>query len=556
MNKNAKTIATVRERERERESYTLEKKSAVLLSNLLIHTGKIKKERDICTNASNFGVQLKKEKLKSNVPTSNIKFPTSNSAITLVALVITIIVLLILAGVTLNMVMGDSGIFGKANNAKEKTAYANAQEKIKLAVMNSYNTEGELDYEELKESINNIEGLKEKIEGELDLSLKITVDNQEFVIKDTGEVIDKLPENNEQNPQPAGTEVEVKEGWNTKTVRATSVGEGNTIPVPKDFYYVGGTLSSGVVISDNKADRNKYAGIEDVPSGVEYNSDGTVNESKSELKGNQFVWIPCKADEYEKIDFGISNNNNWDKTTPDSEKAYIEKYSGFYIGRYEAGASKLEFANNKTLNAPVSTGWWNGEFVSSKIINNGKITCKAGEIPYYHADLKTATDMSTAMYSNSKYVESSLVTGTQWDMVMKFISKKEDYSDLKSTPWGNYTNGQVAYVQGQGKYIEVDGSTGIEKGSFTTSDNKYHYGVRTTASSENVKKNNLYDIAGNLWEWTAESTQVDGITSALNVLRGGSFGDSYAGSPACYRYCNYVTGTATSFGFRPALYVK
>ena len=126
----------------------------------------IKKERDICTNASNFGVQLKKEKLKSNVPTSNIKFPTSNSAITLVALVITIIVLLILAGVTLSMVMGDSGIFGKANNAKEKTAYANAQEKIKLAVMNSYNTEGELDYEELKESINNIEGLKEKLEGD------------------------------------------------------------------------------------------------------------------------------------------------------------------------------------------------------------------------------------------------------------------------------------------------------------------------------------------------------------------------------------------------------
>ena len=84
--------------------------------------------------------------LTSNVPTSNIKFPTSNTAITLVALVITIIVLLILVGVTLNMVMGDSGIFGKANNAKEKTAYANAQEKIKLAVMNSYNTEGELDY--------------------------------------------------------------------------------------------------------------------------------------------------------------------------------------------------------------------------------------------------------------------------------------------------------------------------------------------------------------------------------------------------------------------------
>ena len=187
---------------------------------------------------------------------------------------------------------------------------------------------------------------------------------------------------------------------------------------------------------------------------------------------------------------------------------------------------------------------------------NGKITCKAGEIPYYHANYQTAIDMSKAMYSNNKYVESSLVTGTQWDMVMKFISKKENYSDVKSTPWGNYTDGQVTYSQGQGKYIEVDNSNGVEKGSFTTSDNKYHYGVRTTASSEDVKKNNLYDIAGNLWEWTTESAQVDGITSALNVLRGGSFYRSYEGVPACYRNYRYAVDTNTSGGFRPVLYIK
>ena len=55
--------------------------------------------------------------------------------ITLVALVITIIVLLILAGVTLSMVMGESGIFGKANSAKGKTQLSNAEETIKLAVL-------------------------------------------------------------------------------------------------------------------------------------------------------------------------------------------------------------------------------------------------------------------------------------------------------------------------------------------------------------------------------------------------------------------------------------
>ena len=67
-------------------------------------------------------------KLMSNIP-------TSNAAITLIALIITIIVLLILAGVTLNMVMGENGIFGKANNAKNKTEIAQYEEELRLCVL-------------------------------------------------------------------------------------------------------------------------------------------------------------------------------------------------------------------------------------------------------------------------------------------------------------------------------------------------------------------------------------------------------------------------------------
>ena len=92
-------------------------------------------------------------------PTSNIKFPTSNSAITLIALIITIIVLLILAGVTLNMVMGENGLFGKANNAKEQTQKSTAEETIKLAVLENSTKEaaGEtaLNNTELKADIAN-----------------------------------------------------------------------------------------------------------------------------------------------------------------------------------------------------------------------------------------------------------------------------------------------------------------------------------------------------------------------------------------------------------------
>ena len=58
-----------------------------------------------------------------------------NKGITLIALIITIIVLLILAGVTLSMVMGDSGLFNKANNASEQTKISNAKEIIRMQVL-------------------------------------------------------------------------------------------------------------------------------------------------------------------------------------------------------------------------------------------------------------------------------------------------------------------------------------------------------------------------------------------------------------------------------------
>ena len=86
-------------------------------------------------------------KIKSNIQTSKhpISYkPTSNTAITLIALIITIIVLLTLAGVTLNMIMGENGIIKKAQISKEKTNEAQIEEEKNLQSLenkvNDYNT--------------------------------------------------------------------------------------------------------------------------------------------------------------------------------------------------------------------------------------------------------------------------------------------------------------------------------------------------------------------------------------------------------------------------------
>ena len=272
------------------------------------------------------------------------------------------------------------------------------------------------------------------------------------------------------------------------------------------------------------------------------------------LKGNQFVWIPVD-ETYAKKNWGYSNDS-WDSLTPSSEYKFVTKYGGFYVGRYEAGVGDIKLSSNVDFTAQnTASGWQNSAFsLNSYTLTSGKISEKAGEIPYYHADFKTAQTLSQNMYQTDS-VQSGLVTGTMWDFIMKFIisSNNNNESIVKSnSSWGNYNNtgSIVTYTAGQGRYAGVNSSNGAMTSAFVTSDASYHYGIRTTASSEGVKKNNLYDIAGNLLEWSEESA-----TIGRYMLRGGSFNNACTDSSACYREYTAATDTGTNIGFRPALYI-
>ncbi len=87
--------------------------------------------------------------------------------------------------------------------------------------------------------------------------------------------------------------------------------------------YVGGTRDSGLVISDNSADKEKYKGQETV---------GT------DLQGNQFVWIPVEnIADYKRTVYAGNSLSGYSETLADDEKTSVETNKGFYIGRYEAG---------------------------------------------------------------------------------------------------------------------------------------------------------------------------------------------------------------------------
>ncbi len=115
-----------------------------------------------------------------------------NKGITLIALVITIIVLLILAGVVIATLTGENGILTKTNQAKRETTRATAEEKVNIAVLGSYGKDGRLNYQELQNNLNEVEGIdKQTIPNPItaeSFPFTVTVDGVEVKITADGEV--------------------------------------------------------------------------------------------------------------------------------------------------------------------------------------------------------------------------------------------------------------------------------------------------------------------------------------------------------------------------------
>lgn len=286
--------------------------------------------------------------------------------------------------------------------------------------------------------------------------------------------------------------------------------------------------------------------------------------------------------------------------TQSAEYMQIKKYNGFYIGRYEAGVGTLNkdkkengteeeknnpfdysvtFNGNASLFGAValqtginSWGWQNYNFTarrtgtpvttgSNKVAGN--VVVKANSIPYYHADYYTALEMSERLYNEHNYVKSGLVTGTMWDMMMKYM-KETGNIDITSSSWVNYDNVSLTNLNGYYTNVTTAGATDGFKSSetLTTNSGTSSYVLLTTGSTEQVKKMNLYDVAGNLWEWTEEASYADNLDYNMNatyntyMLRSSSFVGAYATYPATFRAPGYAPNTNTNYGFRLALYLE
>ena len=102
--------------------------------------------------------------------------------ITIISLVVTIVVLLILAGISINAVIGDNGIIKKAQNSAELTKESEAKEIINRTVMEFYLTN---DYETLEDFLNDkvLSGKIDKVEKNTDGTLKVWKDNYSVTVE-------------------------------------------------------------------------------------------------------------------------------------------------------------------------------------------------------------------------------------------------------------------------------------------------------------------------------------------------------------------------------------
>ena len=390
-----------------------------------------------------------------------------NQGITLIALIITIIILLILVGVSINLaIKGD--LFGSAEKAVSGTNDKTAQEQTRVDELM-----GELDQVE-----ENIKSQTEAIPG------KRTEKNIPYYSND-------------------------KTAW-----------------IPKGF-----TVSG--IKSEQSIDNGLV--IYDIPEGT---TPDWTNPDSVKTKDNQFVWIPVEvkstdtensiASFYRSLwtasalggerTTGLDASHTEPNSTNDtSDKTGIAdqiteltksiyKYGGFYIGRYEAGSTtERTRSSSQTAEFVVQQDKYPYNYVKW-----GKSTSDVSEGAVYLCNnLYNSTNTSYG-------ATSMLCTGASWDSMLDFI-KDSSHSVTDSTTWGNYKNSET-YTINRGKYAAVDSSNKL--GSFQDVVNEYSKEksteiLLTTGATERNSSKNIYDVAGNCWEWTTES-----LSSSYRLCRG------------------------------------
>jgi len=379
---------------------------------------------------------------------NKMKIATEKRGITLIALVITIVVMLILAGVTINLTLGQNGIFTTAQMAAQNYTVAQEQE----------------------------------MAG----------------IKDYTSAVDKIVSSIQKNHEIAGTVLKTE-----NKINYTADGVGNIIPVPVGFSPITtadqGTKDTGFVV-------------------------------KNDTDGNEFVWVPVENEQdYKRIAWwkeGWAHNQTLDEATgeitregedhiwvedlPTDEKESVAVYGGFYIGRYETGIKNGTLISDTNTDEASKWTGYSGDNIEAVV--------QKGQQPWNYITRNKAKEVSEGLYNKEYHnAKSKLCSSYAWDTALKFIETQNNTYPTTSTG-GNYSiaSGGTGKLQPTG----------------------YH------------AVNNIYDMGGNLWEWTTESHK-----KASPTNRGGYYGYTAERNPAAMRSAQAIAIANEINSFRITMFL-
>ena len=291
--------------------------------------------------------------------------------------------------------------------------------------------------------------------------------------------------------------------------------------------------------------------------------------------GNEYVWVEVPRtttvyptaglnitnftdEEYTKIEADLHTyTNDYRKETSYSDVYYPDSATGWF-----ADSSAYDTAKKKMLKSVYQNGgFWVGRYEAgiekNRTSAGAAITTpqsKANLYPYTYVTRTQAKVLAEKVESGS--YTSSLMFGVQWDLVLKYIqTKKEDtVTDIKtklnsnSISIGNYNNNQWNITNANAKYSTNSGSSFSVCPYSKTSNASV---LLTTGADASFSLMNIYDIAGNVWEWTLENTSY-GYEPCAD--RGGSYIYDGSNDPASYRDDSPTSNSYNSVGFRVSLY--
>ena len=501
-----------------------------------------------------------------------------NNGITLIALVITIIVMLILVAVTISMAI-NGGLFEKAGKATGDTKNAiNAEQKLANGAI-------QIDgvwYDSIDDYLNgkpSTGGGTEKLKIELSIAgTKATTipipdgfEHVEGTTIDTGYVIKNTSDGNEFVWVPVEkdqkitlnvtsekdiTEVKLYDPYGDEILTVadgeieTTYSNTNIEPTINGMYIAQVTTEDGIeektlvvrslYALDTYNDWNTSEECAKMMAGL--NKDQFWEAFATQVMGAESLEVAIRTvgcgslDQFITILFG-QQTKKYEDLADYTES--VKSNGGFYIGRYEAGATTVRTSGNDS------------DPVDAIKAANGIPVSKEGYAPYIYVTFDQALGLAESMYSSSVF-EVRLLTGAAWDRTLGWIyeTTRKNITEIAgdSGSWGNYY--YVEFEISKGKYSENNGSS-YTAVSGTYKKAKEKSVLLTTGATTRNAVNNIFDLAGNVAEWTGEV-----YSSTKPTARGVSSGSDISSDAPAGRGLMDPFDCYSDVGFRTALYIR